>query len=555
MKTPDGKGWCRKAREYYYDLLNPDDAAIPETIRRHIERCAFCREQVRHLGELLAERPGVDGAPSGGNETIETLSLHFQHLDAQVTCAQIRPLLAGLLSLSRGIRIPTPVTVHLDHCPACAEDLAALRALDLRADQLRRLSRFYGVATNRTEAVCRRDQAAVTALASFAPEDLDAETLDHLSVCPRCRTEIYRHRERLANAGCAPAAGPQGLTCREVSMADLFDRVLPWGSRSTAGAAGEGHGGAAVRHVRTCSKCVEKAQILHRTIYGIAERADSKIATVYHVQDDDGAGGKDAFGPRYPVSVEILHHVGTPSAAAEHSPSTAGPVTKAPAAGPRRRPFTRIITVAAAIVVVTVLFQPTVPTASGTNIGEILQALERAPNIYMASFSRDSTRPYQEAWSARGPGLFATRGSRGCTLYDCDRRKKRTSDPEFGNDAPVTMTRQECQWARCMMASYVWSALENAAQGTELHPAADGDDDAAGESRVYEMIWTGQGHGSSTRLHRWKIWLDPATRLPRRIESSTKRLADDAWTQAQTYLFEYPTEADIRGHIRALFPK
>jgi hypothetical protein len=45
---------------------------------------------------------------------------------------------------SAQIRIPTPITVHLDHCPECADDLKALRNLGLTAEQLERLERLYG---------------------------------------------------------------------------------------------------------------------------------------------------------------------------------------------------------------------------------------------------------------------------------------------------------------------------------------------------------------------------------------------------------------------------
>jgi hypothetical protein len=141
MRASGGKRLCQEARVYYYDLLCPDEAEVPPSVRQHVATCPVCQEQIRRLREALldAERnPSPVG--SWSDETVEALAEQFQLLDEHVTCSLAKPCLPELAMASPRIRIPTPVTVHVDHCPQCAEDLAAVRELHLTTDQLKRLA-------------------------------------------------------------------------------------------------------------------------------------------------------------------------------------------------------------------------------------------------------------------------------------------------------------------------------------------------------------------------------------------------------------------------------
>ncbi len=53
------------------------------------------------------------------------------------------PFLPGLATSCLDLRIPTPITVHVDHCPQCAADLAALKGLGLSDEQLGSVGRLY----------------------------------------------------------------------------------------------------------------------------------------------------------------------------------------------------------------------------------------------------------------------------------------------------------------------------------------------------------------------------------------------------------------------------
>jgi hypothetical protein len=191
MGASSEKSRCREAARYYYDLHNHDEAVVPEKIRQHVAGCRVCQARMRRLAESLG---AGDAAGPEDRATVETLSLHLDLVNQPVTCGDVKPFLPGLETPAPEIRIPTPVTVHVDRCPSCAADLAALRALALPAEQLARLGRLYGAAEVRDDSACRQAEVGVASLASLSFTAVPAEILDHISLCASCRAEVYRQR-------------------------------------------------------------------------------------------------------------------------------------------------------------------------------------------------------------------------------------------------------------------------------------------------------------------------------------------------------------------------
>jgi len=132
MRASEDRRRCQEAAGHYYDLLGEDRAAVPPEVVRHVEACRACQEEIRRLQQLLREaesHPGRDESP--GPETLAALTRQFRLLNETVTCTDVKPFLPELLRASPSIRIPTPVTVHVDHCPPCAQDLATLGGMAL----------------------------------------------------------------------------------------------------------------------------------------------------------------------------------------------------------------------------------------------------------------------------------------------------------------------------------------------------------------------------------------------------------------------------------------
>ena len=113
-------------------------------MHEHVAECADCQSDIDRLRGLLASADKrVDSEQRRRDSAItELLSLHFAWIDELVTCRQTKPLLPSLADSHLRIRIPTPITAHVDNCPACSKDLSALRDAALTHKQLCRLSRI-----------------------------------------------------------------------------------------------------------------------------------------------------------------------------------------------------------------------------------------------------------------------------------------------------------------------------------------------------------------------------------------------------------------------------
>ena len=522
MRAGEGKRPCQEAEAYYYDFLCQDEALVPKSARRHLAACPACQERIRCLRDALFEtQRHPDPADTWDGKTIEELAVQFQLLDEHVACRAVKCFLPRLALAAPQIRIPTPVTVHVDHCSQCAENLAAIRELNLTAPQLKRLSRFF---------------------------------------------------ESGRGAGASPlwdivAAGPPGsvsiegaaVSCADVSTADIFDCVVPFGVPPD-----ERHR-AVVSHLRACPACTAKVQTLHRTIHGILGRVDSDTTTVYHAQSDAEADdGRTAGTHPYPIEVQVLH--GASGAAADPSDPEIAQAAGTPGLGPsaesprarRRGASHRELLARAAVIAVALAALPAfwwihTPTASGTDVGDVVKALAKVQSIRVVK-----TNPYvglvRETLIARRSNTLVTWTKRECDVYDLERRRKRTVEPGGGIGPPTKLSRTEYYWASDFMANCLRNVLARVSPDAKLHPSAGELGTETGEDLdIYEMTWAARA-GNSSVPNGWKVYIDPATGLPQRTEFYRKIAGDNPWELLTTTVFTYPTDQEMDRSIQALFP-
>ncbi len=136
---------CRAAQLCYYDLLDVETAkSVPGDVHEHVASCADCRSDIDRLRGLLASASKkVDSEQRRRDSAItELLSLHFAWVDEVVGCEQARPFLASLADPLLHVRVPTPITAHLDNCRACSQDLSTIEDSAYTHEQLCRLGRI-----------------------------------------------------------------------------------------------------------------------------------------------------------------------------------------------------------------------------------------------------------------------------------------------------------------------------------------------------------------------------------------------------------------------------
>jgi hypothetical protein len=139
MKTANLKWSCKEAELYYYDLLGGEGVgSVPAGAEEHVKGCARCQGEMGRLKDSLSEC-GV-GASAG---VVGLLKLHLAYVGKRVSCATVRPFLPTLCDPALEIRVPTPITVHLQRCRRCCEAVEKIRGLNLDGAQLRRLCELF----------------------------------------------------------------------------------------------------------------------------------------------------------------------------------------------------------------------------------------------------------------------------------------------------------------------------------------------------------------------------------------------------------------------------
>jgi len=132
---------CHDAKLYYYDILCqelPED--IPTATLTHVRACDYCQGEIARLESMLNEVNESGKAVSRrDSDLLQLLRLHFSYADKTVTCSIVKPLLPSMADDRVRIRIPTPITAHIDQCEQCSSDLSALRRVEFSgkpSDQL-----------------------------------------------------------------------------------------------------------------------------------------------------------------------------------------------------------------------------------------------------------------------------------------------------------------------------------------------------------------------------------------------------------------------------------
>jgi hypothetical protein len=310
MIAPNYNKLCAEAERHYYDFLRDEtERSIPSEVIDHIMGCLYCREQMSQLEALLAEfkeRPQTHMTQCQMASTA-ILKLHFSFVGKHVNCADARPFLPNLLAPTTQIRMPTPITAHIDNCDQCKEDSKKLQNLGLSHKQLIILSQLFADELDADETDCTTAREAIPAVAAMTFDRTDAKTLKHLSLCPKCRQELYKFRqiilERTKILNSENKAQKSIFPCSSVGANDVFDYCIPYGIDPTNDEYAKFRK-SLTTHIVCCADCLDKIQQLHKTIYDIAERPESGIATVFHIDTTANVETESIYAG-FPVRVEM----------------------------------------------------------------------------------------------------------------------------------------------------------------------------------------------------------------------------------------------------------
>lgn len=175
---------CSPYIPYLYDYLNNNKDDIPESALKHIEQCSNCAGEVNELDTMLkASKAPAEIADDVA--ALANLELHFAYIDKEVGCGEVKPFLTTLASASLGMKIPTPITVHIDNCSTCSKDLQEIREMSLPEKELFKVGRvlanyashvpgdadlFYEIMDALADVKCKSSQIARLVMIAKRPE-------------------------------------------------------------------------------------------------------------------------------------------------------------------------------------------------------------------------------------------------------------------------------------------------------------------------------------------------------------------------------------------------
>ncbi len=548
---------CKDVRPYYYDALNEETQGdIPGNALDHIAHCRDCQAEMDRLEVVLAHaQQSAEREQSRKDAAISVLlRLHFAYLGERVNCAAVKPFLPSLADPLLRIRIRTPITRHLEECPACSAALTSVRALHLSHKQLCYLGQLLADEPTAGEVSCSQARAAIPAIVSIAFHRTNATILKHVCSCPDCRKQLYLHREAVRQKLLRSQTPPDRFPCKVVSASDIYGYALPYGLDPANDQYAEFRKPLAA-HVHSCPACLARLQELHRTVCGIAERAESGIVTVHHL--DEAAEVQPLSG-----SVEVA--AGAVTRVEEDGGRTDAATIVDFAARLKRkastlnvRPLLKAGAIAAAVLIGLALLL-NAPVAKAVTLDQVYRAVERVRSVYFATFAGDETEPVQEQWLSQGLNAYLDKKGSLWVLYDIGTGIQKSKDAGTGalkpkegklNEDEITYIKGKMSLASALMpfqnpsdvpANAHWNRVTDAI----LQANTEG-------TEVYDLTWTDRTYGGL--IHKkWRAFVDPQTNLPRRLEFYQKKSVDGQYRLTWVRQIGYMTDAEIEAVIDSL---
>jgi hypothetical protein len=545
---------CEEAELYYYDfILGEGHELIPEHIVQHINQCQKCQEQLSELKVALSQADSIDTEQNRANSAKATmLKLHFAYIGKPVTCQTVKPFLPTLLDPALQIRIPTPITAHLDNCHQCSIDLETIRRLNLNRNQLSRLSQLFTEVPHKHRVGCSQAHAAILFVVLMTLRETDEDVLKHLCICRDCRKALYEYRETVRKE-VESEVEQQEFPCEKVLAADIFDYVVPYGldpMKDQYTRFRESF----TSHIRRCPRCLAKMQQLHETVYAIADRADSEIVTVYNIAESSKgsveSGSIDLY-KGFPISVNVIE---PEKARVVESPFAGSSIAvlRQKLTAIRIRPIIKIgIAVAAALLIGIGLLLST-PSAKAVTIEQIYKAIDKIRNVHVASFVAGRKEPIQEKWMSRALNVYMTKTEEKFVLWDLQNRVKKTkhlgsnlAETTVLSDDIIGETRQRMAGSLGLMPFYDISDIPADAEWNHISDA--GVETYSEETKVYDLTWAKYG-GSVT--FKWRFFVDPVTNLPHKIEIYQKLPAEDEYIFMSSMEVEYLSDSKMQDIIK-----
>lgn len=569
MVAPKDNSICEQARAFYYDYLcGRGQESTPPEVFAHLCQCSFCKAEVNRLKvELTGSEVDIDHSVEERTAVVITnLKLHFAYIGALVNCRTARPFLPSLADPALEVGVPTPITVHLDKCKQCSDDLEEIRQLKLTHKQLCRLGQLFAEEFGVDEELCTKAQTAISAVGDCVFEGTSADILRHFCVCPDCRELLYKYRRSKADK-LSCSAEQSVIPCDAVMATDTFDYFVLYGLDPDKDEFAMFRN-ALTSHLTNCPRCLGKMLELHNTVYDILQRAESGIVTCFKVDDATQhsiVSSPDEIYKDWPIEVDVFDTSRETGTTKAKEADTIGLVTAESEPEPKKthrngrlRLFMKPAAAAAAILIIAALvFRG--PLAGAVDLDQIYEALTRIKNVHIATYAPEKSEPAQEVWISTDLNIKMINTGPQYILWDL--RDQTVTSKDSDTDSVETGGLSKDAFVNAQMTMEVpWgllpfnkmSAVRSISEDAEWEKVAEENiDTTIPNTEVYDLMWTEKIIGGDSVVHKkWRGYLDTKTTLPKRIERWEKFTEEERYKLLKVTEIAYSTTVEIQGAIR-----
>lgn len=548
---------CKQAELHYYDfILDESRNSVPDFIIDHIEQCQHCRGQLNRLKSVLSQTEDQSESEQRqvGRAVTAMLKLHFAYIGEPVSCEIVRPFLPNLLEPVLEVRIPTPITAHLDNCQQCSEDLETIRKLNLNRKQLRRLSQLFADNSSAGNVGCTEAQKIIPSAVSMVFNEIDSEVLKHLCTCPDCNERLYQYREMTLRGLSRTSLVQHDFPCDKVSARDFFDYVIPYGI-DIANDQYVKFRESLISHLRSCPSCLTKMQELHTTIHGICQRVESDVVTVYQIDESaktQTVNEAEELYAGFPIKVDVKRH--------EDIEQPVKPIDFASAKQEfslKKFKHFRIgaVATAAAVIFIAAVLLRNVSTAGASALGKIYDAVATVKNVHIASFVPDNQEPVQERWVSRTLNMYMTKTAEKYVLWDIADGVTKIKYLDTGTTEIDKLTAENITDVERKMGGSIglipFYGISGLPDNSDWGRVADEDLETATEGvEVYDLMWTRRGYNGFPIFNKWRFFVDSKTSLPKRTEFYQKLPADNEYILVSAMEIEYLSDTEMLSVIK-----
>jgi hypothetical protein len=475
----------------------------------------------------------------------KNLQLHFSCVGTPVSCRIAKPFLPAQAVTHLAITVTSPITAHLGQCSACKNDLNTIKELNLTDGQYYRFAQLLAEPQN-DDYQFSDILSAMDALSHGRIDELSAKQREQICIQKRYRDSLYQNRQTSLSRQ-IDSAGHPAASSRDLMPSDLFDMVVPYGAEVDGSAASISD------RLGRDQLAIERVQRLHETIYGIVDRPDSGVVTVFDfdLENVSEPAAPDDFPDKLPVTIEVSGAQIKPVTAKTESPQISAPTVKRN----WKRQLTPWAVAAAVFIVLGVLLN--LQPATAVDLSRINNALAKEKNIYVANYVPGTELPVSETWASRLRNINLIKAGAGWSLWDLENKVMKSSTIDF--EGVKTRELDAAAYAKAKRhfedfmvvipkkgsssseTEPVWSILAESAAGQE-----------GSEYDIYERKNTSKTSSGALIHLMWRGFVDPKTNLPVRTESYQKMDTQGEYQLVSYATLSYITDTDMQVAIQSV---